>query len=167
MNVIHVKNGAESLCKQTGLFLQLASAEEFQNLPPINRCHRCEKHLRLHRYGDGAPLSEKQRQLLVGISKTTGTAVGNDWWFAADLTSDKSDSGRTSLHRSLRRLQRRGYIEKKVNQHNRVLVRLTGHIYVTRPGKLFNPHTGKPIEVAPDREAGARTEVEIKNNERL
>lgn len=80
-------------------------------------------------------LSENQRRLIVEISRRT---KGPDQWcFVAALSENKTDSGRTSLHQSLRRLQHRGYIEKKLDAHNRALVRLSDRLIITKSDKIY------------------------------
>jgi uncharacterized membrane protein len=44
----------------------------------------------------------------------------------ADLCKKKTSAGWTSLHRSLKRLENRGLVERKTDQHNRTFVRLAG-----------------------------------------
>lgn len=135
---MHVREGQGPLCNQVGDFLNLCSRAAFDKAPAIKRCRRCEKLLGIVKYpweNELRTLSENQRRLLVEISSRT---KGPDkWCFVAALCENKTNAGWTSLHRSLRRLQRRGYIEKKLGAHNRALVRLTDSLFITESGKIY------------------------------
>ena len=131
---LHIEKESKPLCNQDGEFLNLCVIEDFQKVPPVNRCGRCQRLIDVKYPWD---ISENQRRLLVEISRRT---KGPDQWcFVAALCDNKTNAGWTSLHRSIRRLQRRGYIEKKVNRHNRVLVRLTDRLHITKSksGKIL------------------------------
>jgi len=136
---VHVRAGVSPLCNQVGDFLNLCSRAAFDKAPAVKRCRRCERLLGIVKYpweNELASLSENQRRLIVEISRRTKRP--GQWCFVAALSENKTDSGRTSLHRSLRRLQHRGYIEKKLGAHNRALVRLTDRLIITKSGKIFH-----------------------------
>ena len=138
LGILHIEKDSKPLCNQDGVFLNLCTIEDFKKLPSANRCTRCERLIGLKQASDWLyPLSEKQKGLLAAIfTKTKGDK--DSWCFVTELSEDKSDSGRTSLHRRLRKLQRRGYIEKKLNTDNRALVRLTDRGYhEVRQGKIL------------------------------
>lgn len=140
---VHIEKESKSLCNQDGEFLNLCTIEDFQKVPPVNRCGRCQRLIGV-KYPDVYSLSEKQKGLLIAIFRKTKK---DNWCFATKLSKNKSSSGRTSLHRSLKRLQHRGYIEKKVNRHNRVLVRLTDRLHITKSksGKILYPGVNQSL----------------------
>jgi len=135
---VHVRDGQNPLCHQVGDLLNLCSRAAFDKALAVKRCRRCERLLGIVKYpweNELDSLSENQRRILIEISHRTKGI--DQWCFAADLSENKTDSGRSSLNRSLRRLQRRGYIEKKLNAHNRTLVRLTDRLFITKSGKIY------------------------------
>lgn len=124
---VHVKKESKPLCNQDGEFLELCDRAAFDKVPAVQQCQRCRRSLGIDRYpGDiQFELSDNQKRLIMAIRQRTKES-GGQWCPVAELCTKKTSSGWTSLHRSIRRLQHRGYIEKKLNAHNRALVRLTG-----------------------------------------
>lgn len=124
--IIHADNKGKPLCNQSGDYLQLCSREDFDNSTPDTKCGRCMRMLGIpDDWHKTVYLSQRQEELLIAIYLKTDNAAWGCWCFATDLIIDKSGGKWTSFHRSLRRLERRGLIEKKANKHNKVSVRLT------------------------------------------
>ena len=115
----HVDVAGHPLCNQDGDYLHLCELDDFNRLPGINRCRRCERSL--GHCLDTNPLSDNQQSLLAEISKRTPDR--DSWCPVAELCKNKTSAGWTSLHRSLRRLEVRSLIEKKTDSHNRAFVR--------------------------------------------
>ena len=130
--MVHVDDEGQPLCNQDGHYLHLCELDEFERLPKLSKCGRCERLLGHSSYM--SPLSDNQRQLLDEISCRTPDE--ESWCPAADLCKNKISAGWTSLHRSLRRLEVRGFIEKKTDSHNRAYVRLSGKDFVSN-GRMF------------------------------
>ncbi len=70
------------------------------------------------------------------IAERTGDDKIGQWCAAVALSSNKTGSGRTSLHRSLRRLERRGLIDRRRSDRGRCMVRLTGRVKVAESGRI-------------------------------
>jgi len=90
----------------------------------MQQCGRCRRALGIELFSGELriPLSDKQRQLIKAISQRTQEP--GQWVPAVELLENKSDSGRSSLHRSLRRLKKRNYIEMRTTDKGRAEVRL-------------------------------------------
>lgn len=129
---IHVQNqrGRLPLCRQIGPDIELVSAESFKDVPVMQQCGRCRRFLGIERYpGEHRiSLSPNQRRLIKAIRERTETP--GQWIPAAELCENKSSSARSSLHRSLRRLRSRDYLEMRTMK-GRAEVRLASR---TNPG---------------------------------
>jgi hypothetical protein len=111
---VHVRGEHKRpLCKQAGMNLALVSAEAFKKIPAMKQCGRCRRALGIELYPGQLriPLSENQRRIVKAISARSETP--GQWIPVAELCENKTSSGWSSLHRSIRRLQACGNIEKK------------------------------------------------------
>ncbi len=133
---VHVRNDGRPLCRQSGECLTLADIKEFKQAQGARQCFRCRRALGIERYpGEHRiPLSLAQRRLIKAISKRTQEP--GQWVTAAEILEDKSSSGRSSLHRSLRRLKSRNYIEMRTTDKGRAEVRLIKLDAMERSGKI-------------------------------
>lgn len=128
---VHINNGEKALCRNKGEFLSLVSRDEFEKTEPAGRCLTCE---RLAGLKPGASevdtLSEKQKALL-------GETAADKWCLVMYLCSDNYRPNSTSMYRSLRRLERRGYIEKRLNEQKRAEVKLVpDRVHVLDSGRI-------------------------------
>jgi len=134
--IAHVDDEGRPLCNQVGDYLHLCDLDEFERLPKLSKCGRCERLLGHSSYT--SPLSNNQQQLLAEISKRTPDR--DSWCPVADLCKKKTSAGWTSLHRSLRRLEVRGHIERKTDNHNQGFVRLSDRNF-SNSGQSFDIYT--------------------------
>jgi len=118
----HVDHEGRPLCNQRGDYLHLCELDEFDRLPGINRCKRCERSI--GHCIETNSLSDNQQSLLAEISKRTPDR--DSWCSVAELCENKTSAGLPPLHRSLRRLEVRGLVERRKDKHNRAHVRLSG-----------------------------------------
>jgi hypothetical protein len=122
----HVNRKGEPLCRQArGDGFRLCSKQEFVNLPPDQKCLRCEQKLG----GRGSLavfLGPQQRRCLRQMKRMAG---GHGWCAVADLCSRKTDAGWTSLYRTLRALVKLGLIEKRTDARHRAYVKLRNPLY--------------------------------------
>ena len=135
---VHVNNGGKALCKNRGDSLALVSKDEFEKINPAGRCGTCE---RLAGLQPGASeidmLSEKQKGLLREIYEKTDNGATDKWCLTMLLNRDSNDPASTSLYRSLRRLQKRGLIEKRQTEQKRAEVRLVpDRVHVLDSGQI-------------------------------
>jgi hypothetical protein len=131
--IAHVNNKGRPLCSHDGKYLHLCEPDEFERLPKECRCQRCELFLG-HRTTLN-PLSDKEQQLLMEISRRTPDR--DSWCPVTDLCKKKTEAVLTSLSRSLRRLEVQGLVETKTDSHNKSFVRLSNKNYSDK-GRLFD-----------------------------
>lgn len=133
---VHINNGGKALCRNKVEFLSLVSRDEFEKMNLAGRCGTCEI---LSGLRPGASetdtLSEEQKNLLREIyEKSNGAA--DKWCLTMYLCSDNYRPSSTSMYRSLRRLERRGDIEKRLNEQKRAEVQLTSRVHVLDSGRI-------------------------------
>lgn len=121
MSQVHAGD-ARPICNQDGDHLDVRLVYEFFKANPEDQCHRCLRSLGRNIMSD--PLSSQQERLLQLIfDKTAG--VGTRWSPVTALYNSQDAVEQSSTYRSLRRLCRRGLIEKKRRTDYRTMVRLT------------------------------------------
>lgn len=132
MGHVHIGEDGKPRCNNSGDYLRLRSIEEFKQLPILERCGTCNRLLagKPAPWGrDFASLSDQQQSYIKAIAQRTRGAEESDkqdgWCLEIELTDDKSSLGKARLHRSLKRLELRGYVERMIDPKNRRLVRLT------------------------------------------
>ena len=123
----HVDRGGKPLCRQAGTGLRLCTEKDFAKLVVGEKCLRCERSLGSDDYflRRVMSLGSQQQAYLREISGWTMNTRSDGWYPVAALCRKKTSAGWTSVHRSIRALVEIGMVEKRTDEHNRALVRLT------------------------------------------
>ena len=138
LNTVHIKKSKKkALCNNRGYFLTLVTRDKFEKTKPINRCGTCEILSGMRTRGNELhTMSEIQKQLIGEVYEKTDKGAEGKWCLTMLLDKDSNEPASTSLYRSLRRLEKRGIIEKKQNEQKRSIVRLTGRVHILDSGKI-------------------------------
>ncbi len=136
---VHVNSSGKALCRNRGVFLELVSKDEFEKTEPARRCLTCEQltGLRPGAREEVDTLSEEQKGLLKEIYEKTDNGAADKWCLTMLLSAGGSEPVGTSLYRSLRRLQKRGLIERRQTEQKRAEVRLApGRVHILDFGRI-------------------------------